>query len=72
VHHFRFNMMEGAKVLAFDAFFHVLGIVSLDGRPIIACFEYFRVHRSCPRMISANSLVYLGHDIFGLLSGDAF
>jgi len=68
---FWLSMVEGTELLAFGAFFHVLGTASLDGRPVVACSQDFRGHCPCPRMVSAYPMVYLGQNILGLLVGDA-
>ena len=65
-------MVEGAELLAFGTFFHVLGTIPLDGRPVIACSQDFRGHRSCPRVVSADSFVDFSQDVLGLFVGDAF
>jgi len=64
-------MVEWAEFLPFGAFLHVLGTISLDGRPIIACSQDFRGNHLCPRVVSADSFVDLGQDVLGLLAGDA-
>ena len=63
-------MREGAELLAFGAFLHVLAAVSLDGRPIVARSKDLSSHRSCPRMVTEHRLMYLDKDILSLLIGD--
>ena len=67
---FWLSMVEGADLLALGTFFHVLGTVPLDGRPVVACSQDFRGHRPCPRVVSADTFVELGQDVLGLLAGD--
>ena len=69
---FWLNMVEGAELLTLGTFFHILDIVPLDGRPVVACSQDFRGHSSCPRVISTDSFVDLDQDILSLLAGDDF
>ena len=67
---FRFSMLEGVELLTLGTFFHVLGTVPLDSRPVVACSQDCRGHSPCPQVVSTNSFVDLGQDILRLLVGD--
>ena len=64
---FRPSVMERVELLRLDTFLHVLGTVTLDGRPVVAGPQDLSGHRPRPRVVSADSLVNLNQNVLGRL-----
>ena len=69
---FRLGVVEGAELLALDAFLHIFGTVALYGRPIVSGPQNLGGHRPRPGVVSADPFVDLGQNVLGPFVSDAF
>jgi len=69
---FQPGVMERVELLTLGTFLHVLGTVTLDGRPVVAGPQNLSSHRPRPRVISTYYFVVLDQNVLGPFAGDAF